>query len=86
MTLSDLVDPLPAIRERDARDPESYPSDSVAALYQSGIVSAPFAASLGGQGATLVESCKAIEALAIASPSMALIIAMPLGLCGFAVS
>lgn len=82
MTLASLNDLLPTFRARDARDPESYPSESVTALYQAGIPSAPFAQSLGGQSATLVEASKAIEAIAVASPPLALIAAMPLGLAG----
>jgi alkylation response protein AidB-like acyl-CoA dehydrogenase len=80
--LDELVGLLPAFAERDASDPENYPSGSVAELHAAGILRAPLAAGLGGQGCSLLESVQAIQAIAGASPSLALIASMPLGLAG----
>ena len=77
-----LQDILPAIIERDESDSESYPKASVRALYEAGVISAPFPAALGGANWRLTDSVSAIEALAAASPSTALIVSMPLGLAG----
>jgi alkylation response protein AidB-like acyl-CoA dehydrogenase len=66
----------------EAQEPERYPVESVAALHALGVFSAPFAAALGGRGLGLVGAVAVIEALAEASPSLALLTAMPLGLAG----
>jgi alkylation response protein AidB-like acyl-CoA dehydrogenase len=84
--LSDLPELLPAFAAREAADPESYPAASVADLYRAGIVSAPFAGSHGGEGATCAQATAAIELLATASPSLALMTCMPLGLAGGALA
>src|SRR5688500_19443057 len=68
--------------DRDDSDPESYPKANVQALYDGGIVAAPFPAALGGADWRLEDSVSAIEAIAAASPSTALIVSMPLGLAG----
>src|SRR5688500_8207374 len=68
--------------DRDDSDPESYPKANVQALYDAGIVVAPFPAALGGADWRLEDSVSAIEAIAAASPSTALIVSMPLGLAG----
>jgi alkylation response protein AidB-like acyl-CoA dehydrogenase len=80
--MSALADLLPRIAEREARDPESYPSENIAALMAGGVISAPFPAGLGGNGASLVEAVEAVEAVAAVSGSTALIMSMPLGLAG----
>ncbi|MGE0599027.1 MAG: acyl-CoA dehydrogenase family protein [Dehalococcoidia bacterium] len=80
--LNSLTDLLPGIATREAADPERYPSESVAALYEANIVQAPFDASLGGEGATCRQASETIELIATASPSLALITSMPLGLAG----
>src|SRR5689334_8350609 len=77
-----LQDILPEIIERDESDPESYPRASVQALYEAGVIAAPFPAALGGANWRLTDAVSAIEALAAASPSTALIVSMPLGLAG----
>jgi acyl-CoA dehydrogenase len=66
----------------EAADPERYPAESVAALVALGVLSAPLPAELGGEGLSLVEAVAVVEALAEASPSLALLAAMPLGLAG----
>jgi alkylation response protein AidB-like acyl-CoA dehydrogenase len=66
----------------EAAAPERYPSESVAELIALGVFSAPFLPSLGGRGQDLVEGVAVVEALAEASPSLALLAAMPLGLAG----
>lgn len=80
MALNDLRDLLPGIKEREAHDPEAYPHETVAALQRAAIPGAPFAADLGGEGCSLLEAVSAIELLATASPSAALLLSMPLGL------
>lgn len=77
-----LTDLLPAISDREAKDPERYPAESVDALYGAGVVQAPLPAALGGGDATCRDATEAIELLATASPSLALIACMPLGLAG----
>jgi alkylation response protein AidB-like acyl-CoA dehydrogenase len=71
-----------ALASREAADPERYPAESVALLFDAGVVAAPFPASLGGEGATLVEMVDATELCAAASASAALLLAMPVGLAG----
>lgn len=70
------------IREREGRDAEAFPAESVDDIKDAGIVRAPFPAPLGGLGSTLVEAVRATELLAQASPSLALLAVMPLGLAG----
>jgi isovaleryl-CoA dehydrogenase len=67
---------------REAVDPEHYSAESVADLYRAGVPGAPFPAALGGMGAALPEVVAAVEAVAAASPSTALLLSMPLGLAG----
>jgi alkylation response protein AidB-like acyl-CoA dehydrogenase len=73
---------LTQLAEREARDPEAYPAENVATLQAAGAILSPFPKELGGQGATLAEAVKLIEAVAGASPSTALLVSMPLGLAG----
>jgi alkylation response protein AidB-like acyl-CoA dehydrogenase len=80
--LRDLVDLVPRITAASDTDPEAYPGEAVAALYDAGVIIAPFATHLGGEGATLRDSVEAIRTLTAASPSLALIASMPLGLAG----
>jgi len=83
VTSSDrLRDVLPGIAEREHSAPESYPKASIAALYEAGVIGAPFPAPLGGSGWQLTDAVLAIESIAAASPSTALIVSMPLGLAG----
>ena len=82
MTTATLRDLLPKFQERDARNPEAYPAGNIADLYAAGVPLMPFPKALGGRGASLTDATLAIEALASASPSTALIVAMPLGLAG----
>ena len=71
-----------AFAEREARDAEAYPAANVAELHAASLVGAPFAAGLGGRGWSLVDATMAVEAVAAASPSTALVWSMPLGLAG----
>ena len=80
--LNALADLLPSIAGREAADPEAYPAESVAALYAASIPGAPLSAELGGEGASCRQATEAIEAIATASPSLALLASMPLGLAG----
>lgn len=77
-----LEDLLPSIAERERTEPETFPAESIAALYDAGVIAAPFAPELGGSHASLPEMVAAVEAIAAASPSTALIACMPLGLAG----
>jgi alkylation response protein AidB-like acyl-CoA dehydrogenase len=81
-TSGQLRELLPAIAEREHVAPESYPKASVRDLYEAGAVAAPFPVSLGGSGWRLTDAVAAVEAIAGASPSTALIVSMPLGLAG----
>jgi alkylation response protein AidB-like acyl-CoA dehydrogenase len=67
---------------REAIDPDRYPAESVAELTALGLFSAPFPVELGGVGQSLAEAVTAVEALACASPSLALLACMPMGLAG----
>lgn len=73
---------LPSIAERERAEPETFPAASIAALYDAGVIAAPFPPELGGRSASLPDMVAAVEAIATASPSAALIACMPLGLAG----
>ena len=77
-----LEDLLPLIAKHERDDPETYPAESTRALYDAGIMAAPFAEGLGGRGMKLVEAVSVLETIASVSPSVALIASMPLGLAG----
>jgi alkylation response protein AidB-like acyl-CoA dehydrogenase len=79
LVLDDLL-PLVAAEERD--QPDAFPAKSVRALFDAGLIAGPFAEALGGRGMQLVEAVSVIEAVASVSPSVALIVSMPLGLAG----
>lgn len=70
----------PALAARDAADPETYPAENMADLVRAGVLTAPFPAALGGHEARLPELTRVVETVAAASPSTALLLAMPLGL------
>jgi len=82
MPLTDLPDILPGIAALEAEDPEAYPARAVAALQAAGVSLAPLPKHLGGEAATLLDAVRAVEAVATASPSLALLLSMPLGLAG----
>jgi alkylation response protein AidB-like acyl-CoA dehydrogenase len=73
---------LPSIAERERAEPETFPAASIAALYDAGVIAAPFPHEFGGSLASLPEMVAAVEAIAAASPSTALVACMPLGLAG----
>ena len=68
--------------DRDAEDAERYPAANIADLVGAGVLRAPFPVSAGGVGCTLLDAVDAVEVIASASPSTALLAAMPLGLAG----
>jgi alkylation response protein AidB-like acyl-CoA dehydrogenase len=70
------------IAEREGADPEAFPKASLDDLKRAGVIRAPFPKELGGEGCTLAEAVRATELLAGASPSVALLTVMPLGLAG----
>src|SRR5947207_2522243 len=80
--LDDVRNLAPRLAEREAADPESYPAESIAALQQAGVISSPLPVELGGRGTSVAELAQAIELIAAASPSTALLVSMPLGLAG----
>jgi alkylation response protein AidB-like acyl-CoA dehydrogenase len=82
MSLRDIEAILPAFSEREAADGDAYPAQNIAALHEAGILRSPFAAAIGGEGASLRAAAEAIIAIATASPSTALVASMPLGLAG----
>jgi alkylation response protein AidB-like acyl-CoA dehydrogenase len=82
MLLQTVRDLAPALAVRETADPEAYPAENIADLQRAGVLRAPFAPDLGGQGAALSEMVEVLEAVAAASPSTALMVSMPLGLAG----
>ena len=82
-SLSDTIrDLAPRLGEREAVDPDRYPAENIADLVAAGVIRAPFPTSVGGSGCSLVDAVDAIESIAAASPSTALLVAMPMGLAG----
>jgi alkylation response protein AidB-like acyl-CoA dehydrogenase len=82
-TLAETVRALaPRLAARESADPERYPSENIADLVTAGVIRAPFTISVGGGGCALVDAVDAIETIASASPSTALLAAMPIGLAG----
>jgi alkylation response protein AidB-like acyl-CoA dehydrogenase len=77
-----LDDLLPLIAEQEQSHPEEYPERSVRALFDAGIIAAPFPEGLGGRGMKLVDTVRLLETVASVSPSVALIASMPLGFAG----
>jgi alkylation response protein AidB-like acyl-CoA dehydrogenase len=80
--LAKLESLLPSLAERERAEPETFPAESIRALYDAGVIAAPFPRELGGSSASLSEMVAAVEAIATASPSTALVACMPLGLAG----
>ncbi len=78
-TIQDLAG---RFRDRDAADSDTYPAENIADLKGCGLLVAPLTPEHGGSGARLPEMVEVIELLAAASPSTALLTAMPLGLAG----
>lgn len=78
-TVRDLA---PRLAGRDAADAERYPADNVSDLVRAGVIRAPFPVAAGGAGCALIDAVDAVEVIASASPSTALLAAMPLGLAG----
>ena len=72
----------PRLANRDAADAERYPADNIAELVSAGVIRAPFPVAAGGAGCTLLDAVDAVEVIASASPSTALLAAMPIGLAG----
>ena len=73
-------DLLPAIAERESAAPDVYPQETVSELVERGVHAGAIPESLGGHGWELTDSVEAIRRLSEASPSAALLFAMPLGL------
>lgn len=82
-TLAETVrDLAPQLAQRDAADSEGYPAENIHDLVSAGVLRAPFPTAAGGSASTLLDAVDAIETIASASPSTALLAAMPLGLAG----
>lgn len=82
MFIHDIRDLAPQLASREAADPERYPAENIADLITAGVLAAPLPRVLGGRGARLDELVLAVEAIASASASTALLATMPLGLAG----
>jgi alkylation response protein AidB-like acyl-CoA dehydrogenase len=67
---------------REAADAESFPAVNIAEIKEARLHAAPFTVSEGGLGASLSDAVQAIEQVAMASGSTALLLSMPLGLAG----
>jgi alkylation response protein AidB-like acyl-CoA dehydrogenase len=72
----------PRLAARDGADAERYPAENIGDLVSAGVIRAPFPAAEGGSDCTLLDAVDAVEVIASASPSTALLAAMPLGLAG----
>lgn len=67
---------------RELQDPEQFPAESIADVKRSTLLLAPLPSRLGGRGCSLADAVQATETIARSSPSVALLVAMPLGLAG----
>jgi len=67
---------------RELQDPEQFPAESIADVKRSGLLLAPLPPQLGGRSCSLADAVQATETIARSSPSVALLVAMPLGLAG----
>lgn len=72
---------LPAFREREQSDPERYPAETIDDLRRLGLFEAPLPNG-SRRRATLGDMVAAVEAIATASPSAALLVTMPVGIAG----
>jgi alkylation response protein AidB-like acyl-CoA dehydrogenase len=82
-SLADTVrDLAPRLASRDDADSERFPVENIGDLVSGGVIRAPFPAAAGGFGCTLLEAVDALEVIASASPSTALLASMPMGLAG----
>lgn len=78
----DLAALAPGIIQREAADPESYPQQTIAELFEAGLIAGPLRKENGGSGWNLAQTVEAVELVARASGSAGLIVAMPLGVSG----
>jgi len=79
---TEIVEFAARCAERDTGDAESFPLESVNELKAGRLLGAALPVALGGRGWSLSECVEAVETVAAASPSVALVWAMPLGLSG----
>jgi alkylation response protein AidB-like acyl-CoA dehydrogenase len=82
MVVETVRDLAPRFAERDDTDPDRYPADNIADLVHAAVIRAPFPPAMGGMGCTLLDAVEAVEVIAAASPSTALLAVMPMGLAG----
>lgn len=82
MPLVSLTSLIPAFRDRERTADATYPAENLADLHAAGVLLSPFPTDAGGEGSTLAEVTAAVESIAMASPSTALVASMPLGLAG----
>ena len=78
--LNELAEIAAGFSARDAAAPDAYPAENIADIKRSGVLLAPFPASAGGSGMSLLDAVKATEIVAMRSPGTALMMSMPLGL------
>lgn len=72
----------PVLTRRETEEPDVYPAANIADVQEAGLLRAPFAPERGGEGVSAAVAAEAVALLAAASPSLALLAAMPLGLAG----
>lgn len=82
LTPGDLAALAPGMIEREAADSEAYPAETIARLFEAGLIAAPLRPEYGGSGWELEQTVEAVELVARASGSAGLIVAMPLGVSG----
>jgi len=75
-------DVLATLAAEDLETPAEYPAKSMTAAIEFGVHGGPFPVAAGGHDWSLVQACERVEQLAAANPSVALMLAMPMGLAG----
>ncbi len=80
--MDDAIAVAEAWAERERATPDWLDPANIEAVKRSGMLAWPLAAEHGGRGCTAEETTRLVESLARVSPSMALLLAMPLGLAG----
>jgi len=80
--LDDVATLARRFAEREQIDGDGFPAANIKEMKRLGLFSAPFQPEFGGRGASLPDMVRAVELVAAASPSTALLLTMPLGLAG----
>jgi len=80
--LDDVATLTRRFAEREQIDGDGFPAANIEEMKRLGLFGAPFQPEFGGRGASLPDMVRAVELVAAASPSTALLLTMPLGLAG----